>query len=70
MYISRCAKAYKTNISQQTALFTGLVTHGLLSGYSPTNICKWKNYYLAALVIRMKLMLWTTKDSVTNHSLS
>lgn len=37
MYISRYAKGYKTNTSQQTALFTGRVTRGLLSGYSPKN---------------------------------
>lgn len=49
MYISRCAKGYKTNTSQQTVLFTGLVTPGFLSGYSLRNICKWRKLLLGCL---------------------
>lgn len=49
MYISRCAKGYKTNTSQQAAVFTGLVAHGLLSGRGPTSICKWRKLFLGFL---------------------
>lgn len=49
MYISRCAKCYKTNTSQQTALFTGPDTPGIVSSYRPKNICKWRNVVLDCL---------------------